>query len=344
LKETDVNSNFGLVLGGALLASTILSGGALAAGYKVTNLVSDQQGVAKVVDPNLVDAWGLSQSPGGPVWVADNGTNLTTVYNRNNGGIGGIVANIPLGAPTGTVYVPGNLAFDVTENGVTGPASFLFDSEAGIISGWSGGVDQSNAIVAVNNSGSAVYKGLAIDTASGQLFAANFCQNKIEVYDHTFTLKGSFTDTSLPSQYAPFNIADVNGALYVAFAKRDNTCKNEVDGKSLGYVDVFNLNGQLQKQLIAKGHLNAPWGLAIAPSQFGSIAGYLMVGNFGDGQINIYDPATGAYISTLSKKSGKPIVIQGLWSLDPGPNSNEVNFSAGPGGETHGLFGVITPN
>jgi uncharacterized protein (TIGR03118 family) len=339
----------GLTLGLLLLVSPAVAGGTMGAdpagnSFKVKKLVADQAGKAKNVDPNLVNPWGLSQAPGGPVWVSDNGTNLSTLYNRNSGLPQSLVVNIPLGAPTGTVYAPSSLNFQVTENGVSGPATFLFDTESGAIEGWSQNVDPNNAIVAVNNaSNGAVYKGLALDTTAQLLFAANFCKNQVEVYNTQFQLVNSFTDPSLPASYAPFNIIDANGMLYVSFAERDNTCANEVDGSGLGYVDVFSTNGTLVKQLVAGGELNAPWGMTIAPSGFGSFSGQLLVGNFGNGWINAYNPSTGAFTGTLKNTKGGDLVIDGLWSLDNGPKSNEVSFSAGPGGETHGLLGIIMP-
>ena len=338
----------GLALGLTLLASSALVGvqSAAAAGnsFTVTKLDSDQAGKAKVKDPNLIDAWGLCQATGGPVWVSDNGTNLSTVYNRTNGNIESIVVNIPLGAPTGCVFNSSS-GFVVSENGKSGAASFMFDTETGAIEGWSGSVDSKNAIVAVDNSGSgAVYKGLAIDSGTNQLYAANFAQNKVEVYNSQFQLVNSFTDTGLPKRYAPFNVVDVGGTLYVSFAERDKTHKNEVDGAGLGFVDVFDTNGNLQKQLVAHGQLDAPWGMAIAPTGFGPFAGDLLVGNFGNGWINVFDPSSGAYIDTLWNKSGQDLTIKGLWDLDLGPGANQVSFSAGPGGEAHGLLGIISPN
>ena len=341
--KSRVDVALALLLAGSAL--TVWSGEASAAGFKVIKLVSDQAGKAAVTDPNLVNAWGLAQSSGAPAWVSDNGTGLSTVYNRTTGAVQSIVVTIPSGAPTGIVSASSSLGFNVTENGKTAAATFIFDSEAGIISGWANSVDSKNAIVAVDNSGSgAVYKGLALDTGTAQLYAANFSNNKVEVYNNQFQLVNSFTDTSLPKKYAPFNIMDVNGTIYVSFAERDRAHHDEIDGPGLGYVDVFNTSGQLQKQLVAQGALNAPWGLGIAPSSFGSFSNDLLVGNFGDGKINVYDPSSGASLGALTNKAGAPLVIQGLWALDPGPNSNQVNFSAGPKKESHGLFGLIQPN
>jgi uncharacterized protein (TIGR03118 family) len=349
MRENLMKTQFGLAIGLMLLVSPAVAGETAATApaggsFKVMPLDADQKGKAKVVDPNLINPWGLSQSPGGPVWVSDNGTGLSTLYDRTNGQIESLVVTIPQGNPTGTVYVPSNIDFQVTENGTSGPAAFLFDSESGVISGWAPSVDGTNAIVAVNNSASgAVYKGLALDTNSQLLFAANFSQNKVEVYNTQFQLVNTFTDPSLPARYAPFNILDVNGLLYVSFAERDKSGHDEVDGAHKGYVDVFTTSGQLQTSLIAGGFLNAPWGMQIAPTGFGSYSGDLLVGNFGNGWINVYDPTKGTWIATVQGKKG-PLTIQGLWALDNGPGTGQVSFSAGPGGEAHGLLGIIEPS
>lgn len=328
-----------------LLASPTFAAGLAnnpaATSFKVTKLVSDQTGKAKNFDANLVDAWGLSQEPGGPVWVSDNGTGLTTVYDQGTGKNTGIVVTIPKGVPTGQVYVPTGSGFQVKENGKSGDAVFLFDSEAGVISGWSPSVDSANAVVAHDGTGDgSVYKGLALDPSSKLLFAADFANDQVQIFDNSFNLKGSFTDTSLKN-YGPFNVAIINGDVYVSFAKQDKTKHNEVDKLGLGYVDVFSESGTLIKQLVAKGELDAPWGLAIAPSTFGSFAGSLLVGNFGNGWINAYDPNSGSSLGWLADAHGNPLAIQGLWALDPVP-SGDITFSAGPHKEHHGLLGLIT--
>lgn len=342
--KSRVDLTLALLLSGAAL-TVGWSGEAAAAGFKMTKLVADLSGKAKVTDPNLVNPWGLSQSAGGPAWVSDNGTGLSTVYNRTSGSINPIVVTIPQGFPTGTVFASSSLGFMVSENSKSGAATFIFDSEAGIISGWSQSVDGSNAITTVDNSATgAVYKGLALDTNTVQLYAANFSQNRVEVYNNKWQLVNSFTDTTLPKKYAPFNVMDVNGTIYVSFAERDRAKHDEIDGPGLGYVDMFNTSGQLQKQLVVQGALNAPWGMAIAPSSFGTFANDLLVGNFGDGKINVYDPSAGTQLGTLSNSKGAPLVIQGLWALDAGPGTNQVNFAAGPKKESHGLFGLIQAN
>ncbi|HTT83004.1 MAG TPA: TIGR03118 family protein [Rhizomicrobium sp.] len=335
-----------LAIGAMLLASSALAGEgtskpASAPAFKITKLVSNQSGKAKNTDANLVDAWGLSQAPGGPVWVSDNGTGLSTVYDEGSGDNTGIVVTIPDGNPTGQVYVPSGAGFDVTENGKTGASVFLFDSEAGVISGWSPSVDQDNAIIGYDSSANgSVYKGLALDTSDDLLFAADFANDQVQVFNNQFSLQSSFTDSSLKG-YGPFNLAVINGDLYVAFAKQDKSKHDEIDKLGDGYIDVFSESGTLIKQLIAKGELDAPWGLAVAPSTFGSLAGDLLVGNFGNGWINAYDLSTGAYIGALSDKKGAPLAINGLWALDPVP-SGDITFSAGPNKEKNGLLGLLT--
>ena len=311
--------------------------------YRVVPLVSDQAGVAPNTDPNLVNPWGISQAPGNPLWVSDNGTNLSTLYDPNTGAINSLVVSIPPGAPTGTVFVPPGTGFPISENGVQDDSIFLFDTEGGQILGWSNNVDLNKAIVAVDNSlKKSAYKGLAIDLNDVLLFAADFVNNKVQVYNGKWHRVGAFTDKSLPRRFAPFNVAWLNNKLYVAFAKRAVGSIDEVDGKGLGYVDVFDAQGNLLKQLIAAGDLNAPWGMTIAPSKFGNFSGALLVGNFGDGKIHAYDPDSGAFLGTLIASGGdKPLVIDGLWSLFPGPDQESVIFSSGPDHESHGLLGQI---
>jgi uncharacterized protein (TIGR03118 family) len=341
-----MRKNLNLAIGVLLLASPALAAGVSVeppstTAFTITNLVSNQSGKAKNTDPNLVDAWGLSQSPGGPVWVSDNGTGLSTVYDEGTGQNTGTVVTIPDGDPTGQVYVPSGTGFEISENGKNGDALFLFDSEAGVISGWSPSVDASNAVVAYDGSANgSVYKGLALDPSSKLLFAADFANDQVQIFNNSFGLTGSFTDSSLKG-YGPFNVAIINGDVYVAFAKQDKSKKNEIDKLGDGYVDVFSESGTLVQQLIVKGQLDAPWGLAVAPSSFGSYAGDLLVGNFGNGWINAYDLSTGDYVGALSNKKGKPLAIDGLWALDPVP-SGDITFSAGPHNEKDGLLGLLT--
>jgi len=332
-----MNRNLSLAVAFVLLASPA----AAATAFKLTLLDSDHSKRAANIDPNLVDAWGLCQGPGtAPIWVSDNGTGLSTVYAQGTGKVESIVVTIPKGNPTGCVYNPTS-GFKVTENGKSGAALFIFDSEPGVISGWSSSVDGSNAIVAYDGSANgSAYKGLAIDTSAQLLFAADFTNNAVEVFDNTYTMTTSFTDASLKG-YGPFNVALLNGNLYVSFAKRGKGI-NEKDGPGLGAIDVFSESGTLLQQLVAPGGaLNAPWGMTIAPSTFNEFAGALLVGNFGNGWVNAYDISTGASLGTLNDKKGSPITAPGLWALDPVP-TGDVTYSAGPNKERHGALGLIT--
>lgn len=308
--------------------------------FKVVPLVSNQAGKAPNVDPNLVNAWGLSQAPGGPIWASDNGTGLSTLYAQGTGKIQSLVVTIPKGSPTGTVYAP-SIGFKVSENGRSGDALFIFDSISGVISGWNSTVDAANAVVAVDNSANgSSYTGLAIDTSSKLLFAADFANNQVQVFDSSWNQTGTFTDTSLPKGFAPYNVAIFNGNVYVAFAAGGGARVHRTPTGGPGYVDVFSESGTLLKQLIANGHLDQPWGMAIAPSSFGSFANALLVGNLANGKINAFDASSGAFLGTLNKKSGRPIKIDGLWALDSVP-SGDVTFSAGPNFYANGLIGLI---
>jgi uncharacterized protein (TIGR03118 family) len=342
----------------ALLASAALAAafgiarstfaGSASTGYETVFLVSNQPGVAATYDPDLVNAWGISHGPGTPVWVSDNGANKSTLYDRHDG------SKVPLtvkithgGAPTGNVFVPftkdsdSDVDFPVRENGVVGRSIFLFATEAGTVEGWNPNVDLNRALVGVNRSSQgSVFKGIALDAPKERIFVADFTSNLVEVFNDHFRQIGSFTDTSLPKRFAPFNVAYLNGKLYVAFARREIGGTDEVDKRGLGYVDVFSESGQLLQHLIANGPLNAPWGMTIAPPGFGQFANALLVGNFGDGRIHAFDPDTGALLGTLSHPNGKPIVIDGLWGIETGPDG-KVSFAAGPNDEEDGLLGKI---
>lgn len=309
--------------------------------FTVTNRVSDQAGVAPVTDPNLVNSWGLSQAPGGPLWVANNGTNTSTLYNANSFAKLALTVSVP-GAPTGTTFVGIPGAFNITEGPRTRQTIFAFATEGGQIQGWNPTVDLTHTIVAVDESGSgSVFKGLTLGMNGNApfLYAADFAHGMVSVYDSHFTKVSSFTDPSLPANYSPFNVQSLNGQLYVTFAKREPGATDETAGQGLGFVDVFDTAGHLLHRLVQHGQLNAPWGLAIAPANFGKFAGALLVGNFGDGRINAYDPVTGNYIGALRGDDNR-VVIDGLWALRTGPNGT-ITFSAGPADESHGLVGSI---
>ena len=331
------------------LSDAQLSGVVAGEDFTIVNEVSDQAAVgATTTDPMLVNAWGLSQGPGTPLWVANNGTGTSTIYSTTTFAKSPLTVAIPAadgsqGAPTGTVFTSfAGPSFSVTKNGVTGHSLFLFDSEDGTITGWSPSVDLHNAVTAVDQSSmGAVFKGLAIVHGDRpMLYAADFTNGQVKAFDSQFNPTGMFTDTSLPSGFSPFNVQVLNGKLYVAFALHGSG-HDEVHGPGLGAIDVFDTSGHKIQTLVSGGPLNAPWGMVLAPSSFGKFAGALLVGNFGDGKINAFNPKTGAFLGTLDM-SGSPLSIDGLWALHEGSNGSVI-FSAGPDGESHGLVGVITP-
>jgi uncharacterized protein (TIGR03118 family) len=324
--------------------------------YHQTNLVSDLPGLAQLTDPDLVNPWGLAAGPATPAWVADNGTDKATIYPGFVNGSpiqkAGLVVNIPGGAPTGQVFNP-TPGFVVHSGDSSGPARFLFDSEAGLVTGWNPGVPPPPPSTQAQVGASvpdAIYKGLAIaDTAAGTfLYAADFHHARIDVFDQSFNLvhlSGGFADPGIPRGFAPFNVQEIGGVLYVAYAKQDADAEDEVAGPSLGFVDVYSTSGQLLRHLIERGQLNAPWGLALAPAGFGRFSGALLVGNFGNGRINAYDPGTGEFLGRLRHEDGSPIQVEGLWALRFGNgvtgNPTTLLFTAGIDDEAHGLFGAI---
>jgi uncharacterized protein (TIGR03118 family) len=324
--------------------------------YHQTNLVSDLPGMAQLTDPDLVNPWGLAFSPTSPAWVADNGTDRATLY---RGFVNGspitkvpLVVSIPGGAPTGQVFNPTS-GFVVHSGDSSGPAVFIFDSEAGLVTGWNPGVPPPPPSMQAQVGASvpdAIYKGLAIASTAGGtfLYGANFHQGRIDVFDQGFNLvhlSGGFQDPEIPAGFAPFNVQELGGLLYVAYAKQDADAEDEVAGPALGFVDVYSTSGHLLRHLIEHGQLNAPWGLALAPAGFGRFGGALLVGNFGNGRINAYDPNTGEFLGRLRHEDGSPIEIEGLWALRFGNgvigNQSTLLFTAGIDDEAHGLFGAI---
>ncbi len=328
---------------------------AASSAYRQVNLVSDMSGVAPITDPNLVNPWGIAFGPSGPFWIANNHTGVATIYD-GAGQPESLIVTIPPppggappSAPTGIVFNPTS-GFELVPGA---PAIFLFATEDGTISGWNPSVDPTHAILEV--AGFAVYKGLALAMRGAEptLYAANFSGGAIEVFDSQFTpisLPGSFTDPTLPSGFAPFDIKAIGSDLLVTYALLDADGHDDVPGPGNGFVDVFDVDGNLLRRLITQGVLNSPWGLAIAPPDFGQFSNELIVGNFGDGTINAFDPGTGVLQGTLADSTGAAIVIPGLWGLTfgnggNGGSPNTLYFTAGiPGDgatEDHGLFGAL---
>jgi len=322
--------------------------------FEQRNLVSDIAGVARITDRNLVNPWGLAAGPTSPLWVADNGSDLSTLY---TGAVNGsiprtlpLVVGIPDGAPTGIVFNP-TRGFVVHAGQASAPANFIFDSEAGTITAWSGAVPPMTQAQTVARTPGAIYKGLAIAEVRRHgtfLYAADFHGAKVDVFDSQFApvhIPGAFVDRSLPAGFAPFNIQQLGRFLVVSYAKQDADAEDEVAGAGLGFVDVFDTSGHLVKRLVSQGRLDAPWGLALAPRHFGGFGGDLLVGNFGDGMINAYDPRTGAFEGQLTNADGNPIQIDGLWALRFGNGTfgtaRDLLFTAGIADEEHGLLGAI---
>lgn len=328
-----------------------------AAFYTPHVLVSNGAIPAPHIDSNLRNGWGVAFNPNGFVWVADNGTGKSTLYD-GDGVPQSLVVTIPgaggaQGAPTGIVFSSSN-DFAVTKSGVSGPSRFIFAGEDGTISGWAPNVDGTHAILAVDNSPSqAVYKGLALaSNGNGNfLYAADFHNGKVAVFDSKFqpaSLPGSFSDLRLPAGFAPFGIQNLNGDLYVTYAKQDADRHDDVAGPGLGFVNIFNANGQLIRRIASRGALNSPWGLALAPADFGIFSNALLVGNFGDGRINAYDLPTGNFLGQMRGPDGKRLVIDGLWGVAFGNGINDqptnvLFFAAGPNGESDGAYGRIEP-
>jgi uncharacterized protein (TIGR03118 family) len=323
-----------------------------------TNLVSNLPGMAATTDPNLINPWGLAANSTGPWWVSDNNAGVSTLYNGNTGAKLGLTVAIPSptgstgGTPTGIVFNGSSTAFLV--NGAGTAAHFLFATEDGTIAAWNSGTE---AALKVDNSGSgAVYKGLALASSGGHsyIYATNFNSGNVDVFDtsfapHSFSTN-QFTDHHLPAGFAPFGISNIDGLLFVTYAKQNAAKHDDIAGKGLGFVDVYTTSGRLVERMASRGPLNSPWGLAVAPSSFGQFSGDILVGNFGDGRISAYkwmDNGEFRLDGQLKDASGHPIVIDGLWGLAVGNDgsagpSSTLFFTAGINGEQDGLFGTLT--
>jgi uncharacterized protein (TIGR03118 family) len=339
--------------------------------YVQTNLVSDIPGMAKFTDTHLVNPWGLSSSSTSPTWVSDNNAGVATVYRGDGTAVflpsgDQLAPTIPAppsagpgsaGTPTGTVFNPTN-DFQITKGGSTGKALFIFATEDGTIAAWKQDADINDAVLTADNSTAtdsagdvgAVYKGLAIGSvvAANYLYATNFRFATIDVFDKHFnqvTLAGSFSDPAIPADFAPFGIQNIDGQLFVTYAKQDAAKHDDVKGPGNGFVDVFSTNGMLLRRFASQGTLNSPWGLALSPASFGNFHNDVLVGNFGDGRINAFTTAA-SFRGQLKSETNAPIQIDGLWGLRFGNGGaggalNTLFFSAGINDEADGLFGTI---
>jgi uncharacterized protein (TIGR03118 family) len=340
-------------------------------------LVSDRTNVVATmttIDANLSNPWGVAAAPGQPYWIADNNSNLTTLYtgagavetgqitgsNATGIAIPASAAGVPAN-PTGEVY-NGNGGFMIPTSHGQESALFMFDGEGGTIAAWA--TDSGATTVTAYDDGvtaganHAVYKGLALGSVGGAtfLYATDLHNNKVDVFDTTFAkpaaMQGQFIDASLPAGYVPFGITAVGTQFYVTFAMQDAAKHDEVTGAGFGYVDVFDFSGQLVSRFASGGALNAPWGIALAPTGFGSLAGDVLIGNFGDGSINAFKP-NGTALATpegpVTVNSGQAVSIPGLWSLvfgdgDPDKPTTTLFYTAGFLDQTDGVFGSISPS
>jgi len=350
--------------------------------YVVSNLTSDLPGMAQNTDAVLQNAWGVTFTPGAsPFWIADNATGCSTLYDGT--GVpqpqpplqvkiplpgGSIPATAcmhadPKNSPDPAPATPTGLVWNPTTTflvpNTSSPATFIWDTEDGTIAAWTGGLTRANqAVLAVDNSPNAVYKGLVFGTNTHGvfLFATNFRAGTIDVFAPNGStgyrqatsseVEGSFTDPKIPAGFAPFGIQNINGDLFVTYALQDAEKHDDVAGRAHGFVDVFDTDGHFLRRFASRGTLNSPWGVARASFAFGRFSGDVLVGNFGDGKINVFD-SNGNFLDTLKDEKGKPIVIDGLWTLILGggrnSSSDTLYFTAGPNEETDGLFGTITP-
>ena len=328
--------------------------------YTVQGLVSDGASHAAHVDASLKNSWGIAFNPNGVFWVADNHTNKSTLYDGN--GVKTPLSpavpevQLPPGTrgdanPTGIVF-NSTTSFALTQGGTSAPTAFLFVGENGTIMAWAPSVDLGNAFVVYDDkSGGAIYKGVAL-ARNGQsdfLYATDFHNAKVDVFDKSFNrveVSGKFQDPYVPRGFAPFGIAAIQGNLYVTFARQDAARSDDVAGPGLGFVDIFDAEGNLIRRVATHGSLNAPWGVALAPANFGAFSSRLLVGNFGDGTIAAFDTATSEFVGYLRGTNGEALKIDNLWGLSFGNglqnlNINTLFFTAGPGDEQHGLYGRI---
>jgi uncharacterized protein (TIGR03118 family) len=368
---------------------TLIMGGAcFGQHYTQTNLVSNEVGVAPVTDPQLINPWGISRGSGSPWWVSDNATGFSTLYN-GAGAKQSLVVTIPpvdpnnkktpTGTPTGTIFNGSQTDFLLAGGK---PALFLFSTNDGTIAGWNPAVAPTLAVTVIKTTDGSSYTGLTSAFINGKafLYAANFNKGRVDVYDNAFrsvkltgehsdrnaggdddrSSENSFVDENLPRGYVPFNVQAIGNDIVVTYALHEGDARFETDGPGLGFVDIYSSTGRLLRRLEHGDWLNAPWGVALAPLDFGRFSHDRLIGQFaggGDTQssgfIAAYDLATGKFDGLVQDASGKPLAINGLWALSPGnvsPNNNdaagapaaEVYFTAGPNHTTGGLFGYLT--
>jgi len=318
--------------------------------FKVTNLVSDIPGLAPILDANLVNPWGIALNPAaGAFWVSNTGTSTSTLYAGDVNGSAfvkvGLIVTIPGGVPTGQVF-NGSSDFVVANGALSAPARFITAGLSGVVTGWSGAIGSNTlARIGATTSG-AVYTGLAIgnDGTRNLLYAADTVGGKIDVFDGTFaptSVPGMFVDPNLPPGLTPFNVQNLGGRLFVTY---ENFFLGDVEGN--GVVNEFDMNGHLIRRVTSNESLVRPWGLAIAPSNFGTFSNALLVGNFGDGRIHAFRMSDGKKLGAMKVNHGGPIEINRLWGLQFGNgisagNTNDLYFAAGIEEEVHGLFGKI---
>jgi uncharacterized protein (TIGR03118 family) len=359
-----------------ILAVVVFPALTFAQHYTQTNLVSDIAGLATNRDANLVNPWGLARSPGSPWWVGNNGTGTSTLYNGAGAAFplaSPLVVTIPTtkNAPVGTTGTPTGVVFNGSTDFAVAPnmpAIFIFVTEDGTISGWNPGVDPTHAIRKVDRADKAVYKGATVGEFNGKryLYVANFHSGQIEVYDSTFTRVHSFDeafddddhdrdhgrdhdadDRHNRRGFAPFNLQNVGGNIVVAYAEQDSARKDEVAGSGRGFVNIFSSGGRFLAQLQNGDFFNAPWGIALAPGDFGEFSHSLLIGNFGSGKIAAFNPVTFKFRGFMKNPDDSPVVIDGLWALVFGNSANagpynSLFFTAGIQDEAHGLFGTLT--
>lgn len=322
--------------------------------FKETVLVSNGSVSAPNIDPNLQNGWGIAFNPTGDVWVSDNNTQKSSLYD-GNGVVQSLVVTIPPaasgqpGSPTGIVFNT-TPDFSITSNGATGNAVFIWATLAGTIAAWNPKVLPTQAVTVHDDSSTAAeYTGLVIATNAGasMLYAADFHNGKVNMFDKTFTNvtpTGAFTDPAIPAGFNPFGIQAIGSTIYVAYAKLGPDGRDQ-SGPGNGMVDAFDTAGHLIMRVATNGPLNSPWGIALAPANFGAVSNDLLIGNFGDGTINAFNPTTGASVGPLMQADGSKVVQPGIWGIAFGNNfdnqpANTLFFAAGPS-QTSGVYGRI---